>query len=171
MEARLSAKLDSILQFVGPKVATAVRFSFSSQKGESQMLSLPANMLTEKCFIIGTDASGTKGAQLGPGQTVSIKSADPATVDFGSPDAPPQADAEGVASILSALVVPKNPPAQLNVPITITLSVLNSDGSPADGTPLTDTITVTAPVAGVATSVGDLFENGVAAKGMRSAKK
>ena len=134
-------------------------------------LTAPANTQNEKFFAIGVDASGLSGASLGPGQTISIVSSDPNTVDFGPADSPAQADAEGVASMLSCAVIFKNPPAQLGVPVNVTLSILNSDGSPADGTPLVDTVTVTAPVAGVAVSVGDLFEQGVQAAGLAAAAK
>jgi hypothetical protein len=133
-------------------------------------LTAPANTLNEKFFAIGVDAAGLSGASLGKGQTISVKSADPATVDFGPADAPAQKDAEGVQSMLSCPVIFKNPPAQLGVPVNVTLSILNADGSAADGTPLVDTVTVTAPVAGVAVSVGDLFEQGVAAAGLAPAK-
>ena len=134
-------------------------------------LTAPANTQNEKFYAIGTDATGASGASLGPGQTISIVSADPATVDFGPPDVPAGKDNEGVQSMLSCAVIFKNPPAQLNVPINVTLSVLNADGSAADGTPLVDTVTVTPAVAGVATAVGDLFEQGIAAKGLAPAAK
>jgi hypothetical protein len=134
-------------------------------------LTAPANTTNERFFAIGTDASGLAGASLGPGQTISIVSADPATVDFGPPDSPAKMDNEGVQSMLSCNVIFKNPPAQLGVPVNVTLSVLNSDSSAADGTPLVDTVTVTAAVAGVAVAVGDLFEQGIAAKGLKPRKK
>jgi hypothetical protein len=124
-------------------------------------LTAPANTLNERFYAIGVDASGLSGASLGPGQTIKIVSADPATVDFGPADSPAGKDAEGVQSMLSCAIIFKNPPAQLNVPINVTLSILNADGSAADGTPLVDTVTVTPAVAGVAVSVGDLFENGI----------
>lgn len=125
-------------------------------------LTAPANTVGERFYAIGTDAAKLQGASLATGQTITVVSADPATVDFGTPDSPPQADAEGVQSVLSCNVIFKNPPAQLGVPITVTLTVSNADGTPADGSPITDTVTVTAPVAGVAVAVGDLFESGIA---------
>jgi hypothetical protein len=152
-----------------PGIAVAVKTQF--EKGETKMsLTAPANTQNERFYAIGVDANGVAGASLGPGQTISIVSSDPATVDFGPADSPAGKDAEGVQSMLGCAVIFKNPPAQLGVPVNVTLSILNADGSAADGTPLVDTVTVTAPVAGVATSVGDLFEGGIAAKGLRAAK-
>jgi hypothetical protein len=151
-----------------PGIALSVRTQFEKEK-QKMPLTAPANTQNEKYFAIGVDASGLSGASLGPGQTISIVSADPATVDFGPPDSPAGKDAEGVQSMLSVAVIFKNPPAQPNVPINVTLSVLNADGSAADGTPLVDTVTVTPAVAGVAVSVGDLFEQGVQAAGLAPA--
>jgi hypothetical protein len=147
-----------------PGVALSVRTQFEKEK-QKMPLTAPANTQNERFYAIGVDSGGLSGASLGPGQTISIVSADPATVDFGV-DAAAGKDAEGVQSMLSANVIFKNPPAQPNVPINVTLSVLNADGGAADGTPLVDTVTVTPAVAGVAVSVGDLFEAGVQAGGL-----
>ena len=137
--------------------AFMVAFEFSSQpKGELNMpLSLPANTQNEKYYIIGTDANGITGAQLASGQTITVVSADPNTVVV-TPDATAAVDNEGVQSVASGTVVPAATPAQLNVAINVTATVLNSDGTTAETA--VDTVTVTPAVLGVAVSIGELFE-------------
>ena len=118
-------------------------------------LSLPANTQNEKYYIIGTDANGLTGAQLASGQSVTVVSADPNTVVI-TPDATPAVDNEGVQSVASGTVAPAASPAQLNVAINVTATVLNSDSSIAETA--VDTVTVTPAVPGVAVSIGELFE-------------
>jgi len=143
------------LRFVSlkPKHATSFRFVFQ-KTGEKRMLSLPLNTKNEKYFIIGTDASGEAGAQLAAGQTIAVASSDTTIVSF-TPDAPAVPDAEGVPSVASGAVTP----VAVGGPVTVTATVTNADGSA--GETLTDTITVTAAVPGIATSIGVLFEGGV----------
>jgi hypothetical protein len=117
-------------------------------------LTLPLNTKNEKYFIIGTDASGESGALLAAGQTIAVVSSDTTIVSF-TPDAPAVPDAEGVPSVASGAVTP----VAVGGPVTVTATVTNADGSA--GETLTDTITVTAAVPGVAVSIGALFEGGV----------
>lgn len=113
---------------------------------------------TDNFYIFGT--APFLGALLGLGQTISAVSADPATVVLTkdpSPVAVRAADATasvpaGTPTMLSGVVSMPTSPAQPNVPISCTVTVLNADGSTAET--LTDTVTVS-PTA--ATAVGDLF--------------
>jgi hypothetical protein len=120
---------------------------------------MPANTKNEKYYIIGTDASGLTGAPLASGQTITVVSADPNTVVF-TPDASAAVDNESVQSVASGGVA-VGPTPVLNSAITVTATVLNSDGSTAES--LTDTVTITPAVPGVAVSIGDLFEVPVSA--------
>jgi hypothetical protein len=113
---------------------------------------------TSNEYIFGT--APFLGALLGPGQTISVVSADPASVIL-TPDSTPvpvrAADATasvpaGTPTMLSLVVSTPASPAQPNVPITCTATVLNADGSTAET--LTDTVTAS-PTA--ATAIGDLF--------------
>ena len=116
-------------------------------------LSLPLNMIGEKYFVIGSDNSvpPIAGAQLGPGQTISVVSSDPTIVGL-VPDPTALPDNEGVASVASGGVAP----VAVGGPVNCTWTVTNADGSVAETD--TDTVTVTAAVPGVATSIGVLFE-------------
>jgi len=150
--------LQQILAAVAPHPAVKFIIKFEDSQGESTMpLSMPANRKDEKYFIIGEDNDGLVGAQLAPGQTVTVVSADPNTVAL-VPDATPAVDAEGVQSVASGAVV-VGPSPSLNTPITCTVTVLNPDGGTAETQ--SDTATITAAVPGVATSVGVLFEETV----------
>jgi hypothetical protein len=109
-------------------------------------------------YILGT--APFLGALLGPGQTISVVSDDPATVLL-TPDASPKpvsaADATsdvpaGTPSILSGVVSSPAAPAKPNVAIPVTATVLNADGSTAET--LSDTVTVSPQAA---TAIGDLF--------------
>src|ERR1700722_17797948 len=104
---------------------------------------------TSQEYIFGTAPS--LGALLGPGQTITVVSADPATVLLtqDSPAKPVQsADASptvpaGTPTIWSAVVSgPANSasPAQPNVPIVVTATVNNSDGSVAESLNVTVTM-------------------------------
>ena len=118
-------------------------------------LSAPLNTTGEKYYIYGVDANGLKGAQLASGQTISVVSADTTVVSF-TPDATPQPDpTQGIATVASGAV---NFIA-VGGPVTVTATVSNADGSAAET--LSDTVTVTAAVPGVATSLGVLFEGPV----------
>lgn len=109
-------------------------------------------------YILGT--APFLGALLGPGQTISVLSADPNTVTL-TPDATARpvaaADATtavpaGTPSILSGIVSSPASPAQPGVPISVTATVSNVDGT--TGETLTDTVTVSPQAA---TAIGDLF--------------
>jgi hypothetical protein len=151
--------LSKILTQVTPLPAISVEIEFSSQsEGESNMpLSMPANHTGEKYFIIGKDATGLLGAQLATGQTINVISSDPNTVVI-APDATPGVDNENTQSVASGGVTVGPTPA-LNTAVTVTATVLNADGSTAETA--SDTVTITAAVPGVATSVGVLFEQPV----------
>ena len=164
--------LEQIIALLVPPPARSVGFTFASQQGEINMpLTAPANTKNERAYIMGNDAadgSGQSGAPLDVGQTIAVVSADPATVDF-TPDSPARKNNEGVQSVLSGAVNFKNPPAQQDVPITVTATVSNADGTPAETA--NDTVTVTAPVAGPAKSIGELFEQDVAGVPGTAARK
>src|ERR1039458_1991584 len=138
-------------------VPSRIGILFSKSKGENMPLILPIGD-TDNFYIFGT--APFLGALLGPGQTISAVSADPATVVLTkdpSPVAVRAADATatvpaGTPTMLSGVVSSPGAPAQPNVPISCTVTVLNADGSTAET--LTDTVTVS-PTA--ATAVGDLF--------------
>ena len=127
-------------------------------------LQITSNNTNKKYFIIGTDAAGLTGAQLAPGQNVSIVSADPTIVTF-TPDATPQPDAEGTPSVASGSVNP----IKAGGPVNVTANVLNADGTTAESA--TDTVTVVAPAPGVAVSIGELFEEGVTVPPTPAARK
>jgi hypothetical protein len=148
--------LRAILARLSPP-ATRISILFSKTKGENMPLILPVGD-SDNFYIFGTAPS--LGALLGPGQTISVVSADPATVDL-TPDPTPvavrAADATsavpaGTPTILSGVVTSPASPAQPGVAITCTATVLNADGSTAES--LTDTVTVSPTVA---TAIGDLF--------------
>jgi hypothetical protein len=167
---QIQALEQEILTDVTPPSAVTLSFEFlSSQlKGETNMpLSMPQNTTGEKYFIIGADASGLTGAQLAPGQTISVVSADPNTVAI-TPDAMPGVDNEGVQSVASGGVA-AGPSPVLNSPINVTATVSNADGSVAES--VVDTVTITAAVPGVAVSIGELFEQLVAGVPAAAARK
>lgn len=112
----------------------------------------------DKFYLFGT--APFLGALLAAGQTVNVVSADTATVSI-SADSPakPVATADGTPTvpagtptIFSGTVVAAAIPAQPNVAIAVTATVLNADGSTAET--LTDTVTVSPQAA---TAIGDLF--------------
>jgi hypothetical protein len=138
-----------------PPVALSIAF-VSELRRRNQVLQLPLNKTDYKEYIIGTDKDGLDGAQLAPGQTIAVVSSDPTIVDFATPDTPPQADNEGVASVWSAGVVPK----AVGGPVTCTATVSNADGTVAETA--TGQVTVTPAVPGVATAIGEVFEESVA---------
>jgi hypothetical protein len=106
--------------------------------------------------IVGT--APFLGALLAVGQTLSVTSADPATVGV-SPDATAQPTPAGVTgapagtpTIGSGTVTAATAPAQPNVAIAITATVSNLDGTPAET--IFDTVTVSPQAA---TAIGELF--------------
>lgn len=127
-------------------------------------LSAPLNLKDYKDFLIGTDKDGLPGAQLGPGQTLSLVSADPTIFTF-APDPTPQPDNEGVPSVgsfgLNFVAV--------GGPVNATATVTNADGTIAETQ--TDTVTVTPAVAGVAIAVGQVFERPLSAGILTAARK
>jgi len=145
----------------GPAVSIESKFE---RKGTKMPLTIQMGVTDEKYFVIGTDAKGNAGAQLGPGQTITVVSADP-TIAALTPDPTALPDNEGVASIASGSVVP----VAVGGPINATWTVLNADGSVAETA--TDTITVTPVVPGVATTIGVLFEEPASAGTVTGAVK
>jgi len=110
-------------------------------------LTLPQN-LTDDFFVVGDEP-------LAAGQTLSVVSADPATVVITSdttvrPD--PTAPPDESFTLGSGKVAAAATPAQIGVPISITASVKNADGSA--GPTMSDTVTIVAP--GL-TKIGVLF--------------
>jgi hypothetical protein len=126
-------------------------------------LKLPASM-TDDVFVIGFDDSNEPGVVLADGQAGELTSEDIKTI-IVTQDAvarPTVADANvtapdgtvvlvpaGTATLASGKVSVNKPPAQPNVPITITWHIHNVDGTPVldDETPpqaipnLSDTVT------------------------------
>jgi hypothetical protein len=143
-----------------PEAATQISILFSSTKEPNMPVTLPAGG-SDDFYIYGT--APFLGALLGPGQTISLVSADPATVAL-TPDSPAKpvsaADATtdvpaGTPTILSGQVSGAASPAQPNVAIVCTATVLNADGSAAES--LTDTATVNPSMPKSATAIGVLF--------------
>jgi hypothetical protein len=155
-EKEILKELRRLIKLLAPG-AHGIGILFSKSKGENMPLILPVGD-TDNFYIFGT--APFVGALLGSGQTISAVSADPNTVILTadpSPAAVRAADATpsvpaGTVTMLSGVVSMPASPAQLNVPITCTVTVLNADGSVAET--LTDTVTVS-PTA--ATAIGDLF--------------
>lgn len=113
---------------------------------------------TSQEYIFGT--APFLGALLGSGQTIAVVSADPNSVIL-TPDATAkpvaQADATsavpaGTPTIMSLVVSGPASPAQPNVAISCTATVLNADGTTAET--LVDTVTMSSTAA---TAIGDLF--------------
>lgn len=155
-QQQILALVQQVLDKLTPPVAVTIAFTFSSQpKGASNMpLSMPVNTKNEKFFIIGADADGVTGAQLAPGQTITVVADDPNTVAI-TMDSAPGVDNEGVQSVASGSVAAGPAPA-LGTPVNVSATVLNADGSTAES--VSDTVTITAAVPGVAVSIGELFE-------------
>lgn len=127
---------------------------------------------TDKAFVVGINDDGSVGALLQTGQIATIVSADPATVAVSqdSPSLPTDealTDSEGTAvpvgtkTVASCTLTSPATPAQVNVPINVTCTLTNADGSPVvDDTgaviaPLVDTVTI---VPSLLKSVGILFD-------------
>ena len=146
------------LQPPKPSGLTSIDFVFNPiSTGENKMpLTLPDNQ-SDTYSIIGKDAQGLLGVTLAPGQTVTVVSSDPATVVL-TPDATPlpvpagETAPAGTPTIASGVVASATPPAQPNVTISVTATVLNADGSTA--ATATDTVTI---VPGALASIGELF--------------
>ena len=132
----------------GPAISIGLKFQ---RKREKMPLTIQMGVTDEKYFVIGTDAKGNAGAQLGPGQTISVVSADPTTVTL-TPDPTALPDNEGTPSLASGSVTP----VKVGGPVNATWTVTNTDGTVAETD--TDTVTVTTVTPGVATSIGVLFE-------------
>ena len=156
----VDATLKQILTAVEPPkpaALTSIQFVFNPITGEEKMpLQLPDTQ-SDTYSIIGTDALGVLGASLGAGQTVTVVSSDPATVLL-TPDASPlpvpagETAPAGTPTIASGVVASAQPPVQPNVPISVTATVLNADGTTA--ATVTDTVTI---IPGALASVGELF--------------
>lgn len=103
-------------------------------------------------YIIGSDTLDTDGDALAAGQTLTVTSADPATVVV-TPDATPKPNpVDGSPCVGSGTVSGAATPAQPNVPIAITAQVVNADGTNAESA--TDTVTISPSTA---TAIGILF--------------
>jgi hypothetical protein len=154
--------------------ATQISILFSSTKEPNMPITLPAGG-SDTFYIFGT--APFLGALLGPGQTISVVSADPATVTLPTdPTALPVSAADGITAvpagtptILSGKVVGAKNPAQPNVAIVCTATVLNSDGSTAET--LTDTATVNPAMPASATAIGELFGSAISVTSSTSTKR
>ena len=146
-------------------IGEAVKLVLKFEPGEQKMpLQITSNNTNEHYYIIGKDKDGIPGAQLAPGQTISVVSADPTVVTL-TPDPTALPDNEGVASVASGLVNP----IKVGGPINVTETVSNADGTVAETA--VDTVTVVAPTPGVAVSIGALFEEGVTVPPAPAARK
>lgn len=115
-------------------------------------LKLPSNLSVDY-FIDAIDSHGLKGAELPPGLTVSVTSADPNTVVLTA-DATPRTAPDGSLSIASGKAAAAATVAQPLTPILITSHIANADGSPSGVPDATDTIEVDP---GLAVAEGILF--------------
>jgi len=134
------------------------------------MLKLPAGK-SDAYFVVGFNDDGSVGAQLQSGQIATVTSDDPNTASI-SPDSTALVTDEdfttasgedvptGTQSIASGKVSGLAKPAQPNVPINVTCTLTNADGTPvvddsgAPVPPITDTVTV---VPGLLKAEGILF--------------
>ena len=161
------AILKAITALQKPTEVISIKF----KDGETTMaLTLPLGNQAQGFVTATIDNHDGKGpvaqTALPAGQTLTIVSADPATFTVAV-DNPAVQDPDGTASVASFVVAAVNPPAQPNVPVNITVTVTNADGSQA-AAPLVDTVTVSESATEV---IGDLFENPVAIPPPASAKK
>lgn len=140
-------------------------FFGQTKKGEGMPLQLVAGN-TDTYSIVGEFLSKKVGAPLPAGATATLTSADPLTVIL-TPDPSPLPTPEdftlpdgtdvpgGTATQASGVVSTPVSPAQIGVPITVTLHLANADGSPVlnvQGAPIadtTDTVTVVAATDGL----------------------
>lgn len=128
---------------------------------------------TDTYSIVGESLAKKVGVLLQPGQVVTVTSADPATVIITPDDAPLPTPVDftlpdgtdvpaGTATQQSGVVSSPATPAQLNVPINVTLHLANADGSPIlnnEGQAIADVVdTVTiVPKADLLENEGMLF--------------
>jgi|ERR1017187_3855627 hypothetical protein len=157
--SKIEGSLATLVAANEPDTLTSISFKFQQKEQHPQKMALtaPLNTQSEKFYIIGTDASGTPGAQLGSGQTIVVTSADTSIVSF-TRDPTALAYNEGVASVASGSVNF----LKVGGPVTVSAAVTNADGTPAET--ISDTVTVTPATAGVAVSMGILFETLLAVK-------
>jgi hypothetical protein len=171
---QLQGEVAKIIELIQPATANDAVFIFTS-KGTSMPLILPDND-QDTYSAVGVDPAGILGAPLAAGQTATVVSADPATIVIVAdatalPTTEAFTDASGrkipvgTPTIASGTVKAAIPPAAPNTPITVTLTVLNGDGTTAFTK--TDTATV-AP--GTATSAGVLFGTPVPVTALKSKK-
>lgn len=110
-------------------------------------------------FIDAKDDLGFFTANLGKGQTISVTSADPATVVL-TPDTTVRKAPDGTVCIASGKAAAVNPPAQPGVAINITAHVSNADGTPGTddkGNVIADAVDTITINAGQAAVLGELF--------------
>ena len=168
--SRIAVALERLVRLntpAPPPLAAKLTLRFGSPipipKGEAKMpLNLPDDD-EAPYFIVGQNAKKAWGASLGSGQTITVVSADPATVGV-TPDATPQPTPSelkmpdgttipaGTPTVASGMVSSAAVPASPNQAITITATVNNADGSAAES--ISDTVSV---VPGAAVAIGELF--------------
>ena len=115
-------------------------------------------------FVVGSDNLDTDGDVLAAGQTITVTSADPATVVINLDATTRPNPADGTPCVASGTVSKASPVAQPNVAITITAQVVNADGSNAESA--TETVTVTP---NTATAIGFLFGTPAIAAALKKA--
>jgi hypothetical protein len=122
-------------------------------------------------FAIGRADDGTPGVPLLDTQVATATSADPLTVIIGKDAitrntqvAGTLADGTvvppGTVTQASGKVSAAKPPAQVNVPINVTLHLANTDGTPVlddTGAPIADVVDTVTVVPGLVKSEGMLF--------------
>lgn len=122
------------------------------------MLTMPDNKSVDY-FISAKDDHGLSGASLLAGQTVSVTSADPATVVLTA-DVSPRTAPDGTVSIASGKAASANPVGAPNTPINITSHISNADGTPgtdANGAAIADAVDSITIVPGSVSTIGELF--------------
>jgi hypothetical protein len=164
------------IQFLFDKVSTVAQTKNVKEKQTmAAQLQLPSGG-SDRFFILGKDANGNVGAQLAQGASIAVTSADPATVTVALDPTPQPTDQAGTLpdgtavpagtpTVASGTVAAVNPPAQPGASINITAQVTN-----ADGTPGASQVGTVAVVAGIATSIGELFDTPVAVSAAKAKK-
>lgn len=110
---------------IGPEKTIRLEVQGENMKDTAPVLII--DTATKRLFAIGLDAAGAQGASLAAGATVAGVVSDP-TVAVLTPDPTPMTDPNGIPSVFSAVIAPATPP-KTNVPVTITVTVTNADGT------------------------------------------
>jgi hypothetical protein len=122
-------------------------------------------------FVVGFDDANNPGVALLAGQVVTVTSADPSTVVIAQDASPRPTTADftagngvvvpaGTVTQASGKVSAAQPPAQENVPVTVTSHIANADGSAVvddTGAPIADISDTVEVIPALLKSEGILF--------------